>query len=162
MQDQENKNIISETKNDTSNIKSKNKIDLFPGVQNKLSAYSTNGNVRSNSKISIFNPLTFDEALDIVECLRDRGATTICLESMKKFDANRLVDFVAGASKALDGDFHKLSDQVYLFSPSNIKITAQKDIAKTNDDLTTGFDFIYNDKLNMEKPIFNKPWLSPR
>jgi hypothetical protein len=43
---------------------------------------------------------------------------------MKKIDANRLVDFVAGASAALDGDFHKLSEQVYLFCPSNIRITA--------------------------------------
>jgi len=45
---------------------------------------------------------------------------------MKKIDASRLVDFVAGASAALDGDFHKLSEQVYLFCPSNIKITAEK------------------------------------
>jgi hypothetical protein len=68
--------------------------------------------------------VSFEEALDIVECLRGRAATTISLENMKKLDASRLVDFVAGASAALDGDFHKLSEQVYLFCPSNIKITA--------------------------------------
>jgi len=44
-------------------------------------------------------------------------------ENMKKLDASRLVDFVAGASAALDGDFHKLSEQVYVFCPSNIRIT---------------------------------------
>jgi FtsZ-interacting cell division protein YlmF len=66
---------------------------------------------------------------------------------MKKIDANRLVDFVAGASAALNGDFHKLSDQVYLFCPSNIKITAPgKDEPPKftgSFDATGSLDFLY-------------------
>jgi len=69
--------------------------------------------------------VTFEEALDIVECLRGRAATTISLENMKKLDASRLVDFVAGASAALDGDFHKLSEQVYLFCRATSKSQRQ-------------------------------------
>ncbi|MBX9689396.1 MAG: cell division protein SepF, partial [Candidatus Obscuribacterales bacterium] len=65
---------------------------------------------------------SFEEALDIVEALRSRHATTISLDKLKKNDANRLVDFVAGASAALDGDFHKMTEQVFVFCPANIKI----------------------------------------
>jgi len=66
--------------------------------------------------------VSFEEALDIVEALRSRHATTISLDKLKKTDANRLVDFVAGASAALDGDFHKMTEQVFVFCPANIKI----------------------------------------
>lgn len=103
-------------------------VDLFPALADRhmmpINAIRQPVATHVGTQISIFSPCSFDEALDIVECLRGRAATTISLDNMKKWDASRLVDFVAGASAALDGDFHKLSDQVYLFCPANIKITA--------------------------------------
>lgn len=112
--------------NDSKN--GKREVDLFPALQDRrmmgLGAMRQNSApTRLGTQISIFSPVSFEEALEIVECLRSRAATTISLENMKKVDANRLVDFVAGASAALDGDFHKLSEQVYVFCPSNIRIT---------------------------------------
>ncbi|MBA4077401.1 MAG: hypothetical protein C0508_20395 [Cyanobacteria bacterium PR.023] len=105
----------------------KREIDLFPALQDRrmmaLGSVRQNAPTRLGTQISIFSPVSFEEALEIVECLRSRAATTISLENMKKLDASRLVDFVAGASAALDGDFHKLSEQVYVFCPSNIRIT---------------------------------------
>jgi FtsZ-interacting cell division protein YlmF len=122
----------------------KKEIDLFPALQDRRMMAIQHGAVRQNtptrlgSQISMFSPVSFEEALDIVECLRSRAATTISLENMKKLDASRLVDFVAGASAAIDGDFHKLSEQVYVFAPSNIKISAPvKDVPKA----TTGTTF---------------------
>ncbi|MBK7748850.1 MAG: cell division protein SepF [Candidatus Obscuribacter sp.] len=107
----------------------KREIDLFPALQDRrmmaLGSVRQAQPSRLGTQISIFSPVSFEEAIEIVECLRSRAATTISLENMKKLDASRLVDFVAGASAALDGDFHKLSEQVYVFCPANIKITAQ-------------------------------------
>jgi FtsZ-interacting cell division protein YlmF len=101
-------------------------VNIFPALTDRrgMPMSARQAPTRLGTQISVFCPVTFEEALDIVECLRGRAATTISLENMKKLDASRLVDFVAGASAALDGDFHKLSEQVYLFCPSNIKITA--------------------------------------
>ena len=106
----------------------KKDVELFPVVHERRTVMNqvvpTGGGMRLGTQISIFNPATFEDALEIVECLRSRAATTIALDSMKKGDAYRLIDFVSGASAALDGDFHKLTDQVYVFCPSNIKIVA--------------------------------------
>lgn len=106
----------------------KQDVDLFPALNDgrmmAMGSVRQQTPTRLGTQISIFNPVSFEEAIEIVECLRSRAATTISLENMKKVDANRLVDFVAGASAALDGDFHKLSEQVYVFCPSNIRITA--------------------------------------
>ncbi len=106
---------------------SKKDVNIFPALNDRRAmplSVRQAAPTRMGTQISIFCPSSFEEALDIVECLRSRSATTISLENLKKLDASRLVDFVAGASAALDGDFHKLSEQVYLFCPSNIKITA--------------------------------------
>jgi len=129
----------------------KNKVDLFPALADRRmspinSIRQAPLPMRTGTQISIFNPVSFDEALDIVECLRGRAATTISLDSMKKTDASRLVDFVAGASAALDGDFHKLSEYVYLFCPSNVKITAaNKNMQKSTTSPMGAFslDFLY-------------------
>lgn len=103
----------------------KKEVDLFPPIaernQNGIPV-SAGGGGRLATQISMFNPVTFEEALDVVEALRSRHAITISMDKLKKTDANRLVDFVAGASAALDGDFHKMTEQVYVFCPANIKI----------------------------------------
>ncbi len=118
----------------------KREVELFPPIaERNLSAptVSTGGGGRLATQISMFNPTSFEEALDIVEALRARNATTISLEKLKKNDANRLVDFVAGASAALDGDFHKMTEQVFVFCPANIKIiNSAKQQSMTSTDLT--------------------------
>jgi cell division inhibitor SepF len=128
----------------------KGEVNIFPALADKRGGAPIAAMRREparSTQISIFAPVSFEEALDIVECLRGRAATTISLENMKKLDANRLVDFVAGASAALNGDFHKLSEQVYLFCPSNIKITAPgKQIAPKftgSFDTPGSLDFLY-------------------
>jgi FtsZ-interacting cell division protein YlmF len=130
---------------------SQKQVELFPvqlhdrrlPVQYQAAA----GGGRTNGpQISIFNPSTFEDAVDIVECLRGRAATTISLDSMKKGDASRLIDFVTGASAALDGNFHKLTDQVYVFCPSNIKIIAPTILPGTKSG-AGALDFLFSSEI---------------
>lgn len=133
------------TSNKPANKQIKPEVNIFPALaERRTAALSMRQPTKLGTQISIFSPVSFEEALEIVECLRARAATTISLENMKKVDASRLVDFVAGASAALDGDFHKLSEQVYLFAPSNIKITAPGKSPKFTGTLdTAALDFLY-------------------
>lgn len=123
---------------------SKKEVDLFPGLTDRKSLPMVAPRATAaGSQISMFSPVTFDEAIDIVECLRSRAAITLCLENMRKVDASRLVDFVSGASAAIDGDFHKLSEHVYLFCPSNVRITvSDKTPAKGSNG---ALDFLYSE-----------------
>lgn len=142
-------------------------VDLFPALNDKrmlsMSSMRPAPAPIANTQISIFSPVSFDEAIEIVECLRCRAATTISLENMKKLDAKRLVDFVAGASAALDGDFHKLSEQVYIFCPSNIKITADLEKeAVTESEIPSdigALDFLYPSASQASTSSSTSPWL---
>ncbi|MBY0357137.1 MAG: cell division protein SepF [Candidatus Obscuribacterales bacterium] len=120
----------------SANKPAKREIELFPPIAERnmqaLPAVPTTGG-RLGTQISMFQPGTFEEALDIVEALRSRHATTISLEKLRKIDANRLVDFVSGASAALDGDFHKMTEQVFVFCPANIKIVSGQEVPATSE-----------------------------
>ena len=124
-----------------------NTVDLFPALADRrmmpINSIRQAVPVKHGTQISTFTPMSFDEALDIVESLRSRAAATISLDNMRKVDATRLVDFVAGASTALQGNFHKLSDQVYLFCPANIKISVPGKIPGKSGDGTGPLDFLY-------------------
>ncbi len=128
-------------------INGDNTVDLFPALADRrmmpINSIRQPVAVKHGTQISTFNPVSFDEALDIVECLRSRAATTITLDNMKKIDASRLVDFVAGASSALSGNFHKLSEQVYLFCPANIKISVPGKVTPSPFDAAQPLDFLY-------------------
>lgn len=124
---------------------SKKDVDLFPALVDRKSLPMVAPRPSAlGTQISMFTPLSFDDALDIVECLRSRASITLCLEKMRKIDAVRLVDFITGASAAIDGDSHRLSEQVYLFCPSNVKITVPA-AAVTAKATTSPLDFLYSE-----------------
>lgn len=160
----------SNSKVATNSSKERQVVDLFPALSDKrmltMSTMRPAPAPNGNTQISIFAPVSFEEAIEIVECLRCRAATTISLENMKKLDAKRLVDFVAGASAALDGDFHKLSEQVYIFCPSNIKITAdllqEEDEDATEEQLPAdigALDFLYSSTQQSNAAQSSSAWL---
>lgn len=104
----------------------KKEVELFPPIaernQHSVPSALKDSGGRLATRINMFTPVTFEEALEIVESLRARNAATISLDKLQNADANRLIDFVAGASAALDGDFHKMTEKVFLFCPASIRI----------------------------------------
>lgn len=157
---QENKDTTQEKPASPAGRTSKKEVDLFPALADRKNLPLVSSRImpaNSGPHISMFAPASFDEALDIVECLRTRCAATISLENMRKGDASRLVDFVSGASAAIDGDFHKMSEQVYLFCPANFRIvTKDKEDAKPKE--TNPLDFLYNGGSTGDKLTLGSLW----
>jgi cell division inhibitor SepF len=110
----------------------KPEVDLFPPLADRKTLSVVAPRPACNGPaISMFEPTSYEDALDIVECLRSRSSTTVCLDKMRKAEADRLVDFISGASAAIDGRFHQLSDQVYFFAPSNVRIVVTEKAEET-------------------------------
>lgn len=78
----------------------------------------------SQSEMLIVEPKSFEDALEIVESLRSRKAVIVNLSSLEPESAQRLIDFVAGATHALDGHQERVGDGIFLFSPSNVVISS--------------------------------------
>jgi len=74
----------------------------------------------------VLEPRSFDDALTIINFLKEKKAVILNLHTLPAEQEQRLVDFVAGATHALEGFQERVSDHIFAFSPSNHKISAQR------------------------------------
>lgn len=75
-------------------------------------------------KMVITQPTSFDQAGEICGYLKERKSVIINLEYVNKDVARRIIDFVAGASSALDGHMQKISNAIFLVAPVNYDISS--------------------------------------
>lgn len=77
----------------------------------------------SSSKILIVKPSDYDEAIEICDNLKSRKILVINMTSLESKIAQRLLDFMAGASYALGGSLEEIEKGVYIISPSNVEMS---------------------------------------
>jgi cell division inhibitor SepF len=67
----------------------------------------------------------FDDARRAADGLKDGQQQIINLEQTSVEMAERIIDFLNGATYALDGSVEKIGEQVYLFTPSTVTIDVE-------------------------------------
>ena len=91
--------------------KAKNNVVTYP---------SSRGN-----ELIITEPRSFSEdSMQLIKNLQDGRTIVLNLHLLDKEQAQRMVDFVSGATQALNGHQQKIADTVFIFAPTNISITA--------------------------------------
>ncbi len=78
--------------------------------------------VLTQSEVMIIEPKSFEDALAVVQSLREHRAVIMNMKELTPDMAQRLLDFVAGAAHALDGNQKQIGENIFLFSPSNVVI----------------------------------------
>ena len=73
-------------------------------------------------KMQISKPTTFEQAIEIINQLKNKNSVVINLEYVSKDVARRIVDVVSGAVKALDGNMEKVSNSIFVVAPYNYDI----------------------------------------
>ena len=73
-------------------------------------------------RMVIVEPETFDDSQSIADYIRDRKPVVINFESTPDDIAKRVVDFVSGATYALDGNIQKVGKEIFLCVPSNVTV----------------------------------------
>ncbi len=67
----------------------------------------------------------FDDARRAADGLKDGQQQIINLEQTPVEMAERIIDFLNGATYALDGSVEKIGEQVYLFTPATVTIDVE-------------------------------------
>lgn len=78
-----------------------------------------------NAEVLVIEPRSFEEAPQIVEHLRSRKSVILNLTLMDSDQAQRSVDFVAGATYAIDGHQERVGEGIFLFTPSTVTISSE-------------------------------------
>lgn len=76
----------------------------------------------TQSEVMIIEPKSFDDALAVVQSLREHRAVIMNMKALSVEQARRLLDFVSGAAHALDGHQKQVGEDIFLFSPSSVVI----------------------------------------
>ncbi|HHP7229921.1 MAG TPA: cell division protein SepF [Xenococcaceae cyanobacterium] len=88
----------------------------------------------SDAEVSVITPRSFDEMPEVIRALRDRKSVILNLNMMEPELAQRAVDFVSGGTYAIDGQFQRVGETIFLFTPSCVKVNIHLDVI---DDLTS-------------------------
>lgn len=84
------------------------------------------GQTEQPLKMMIVEPETFDDSQSIADYLRDRKPVIINFESTAPDVAKRIVDFISGATYALDGNIQKVGKDIFLCVPSSVTVDRGK------------------------------------
>ena len=91
-------------------------------LQNK----SINPNT-SQFKMVVIEPKGFDESPKLVDNLKSKKPVIINLEKVESDTARKIFDFLSGATYALNGNVQKIANNIFIFAPENVDVTANID-----------------------------------
>lgn len=79
----------------------------------------------NNTEVIICEPRKYSESVEFVKYLRDKKSIIVNISLLDGAEACRIVDFLCGAAHALSGNMNKISDNVYIFTPVNVTLSAE-------------------------------------
>lgn len=89
----------------------------------------------SPANIVLIEPRSFEDSLEIVNHLKGRKSVIVNLQYLDKELAQRVIDFVSGATLALDGTQERVGSGVFIFASINCKIETESEGVKAYKDL---------------------------
>lgn len=77
----------------------------------------------ANMEVCVIKPTAVDEAREIIETLLGGRTVILNLEGLDIEIAQRIIDFSSGASFAINGNLQKISNYIFLVTPTNVDIS---------------------------------------
>lgn len=81
-------------------------------------------------EVMVIEPRSFEESLEIVNNLREKKSAILNLHLLDREQSQRIVDFLSGATHAIDGNQQKIGEGVFIFTPNNVAISAETEKAR--------------------------------
>jgi cell division inhibitor SepF len=96
---------------------------IFNSNKKQNSSKVVNIHTASSAKVVIIKPTDYDEAVNIADSLKNRKIVVVNTTVLDSKVAQRLLDFISGASYALGAELQQIEKGVYILSPSNVEVT---------------------------------------
>ena len=91
----------------------------------RVSNVATHPTSYKSGEVTVIEPRSFSESAQIVKKLIDKKTVVLHLDLLDKEQSQRTIDFVCGAAHALNGTAQKISDMVFIFTPSNVSLSVE-------------------------------------
>ena len=119
----------------------------------EMAKNNQNQKARSNGKIQVYVPKSFEEAFGIIKNVKSGFTAMVNVEVANPQVAQRIIDVISGAIFALDGDCKKMGEKQYIFSlntetigaydflPTSGMANGNQSPSGFNFNMNQGFDF---------------------
>ena len=95
-----------------------------PSASNKVTPMRHPAAKRSgNMEVCVVKPSSVDDSREITETLLSGRTVILNLEGRDLEIAQRLIDFISGATFAINGNLQKISNYIFLVTPTNVDIS---------------------------------------
>ena len=115
-------------------FESKPKNNTRQATNNKVTPMRQ-ANRKANMEVCVIKPTTVDDAREITETLLGGSTVILNLEGLDLEVAQRIIDFTSGATFAINGNLQKISNFIFLVTPTNVDISGD-----LHDLLNSSFD----------------------
>ena len=78
------------------------------------------------TKVHVVAPARFGDAKEIADCLKGGRPVIVNLTVAERDLQRRMIDFCSGVTYALSGEMEKVADQVFLLTPTNVKVSDEE------------------------------------
>lgn len=74
-------------------------------------------------EVCVIKPNKMEDSREITETLLGGRTVILNLEGIDLEDAQRIIDFISGATFAIDGNLQKISNSIFLVTPAHVDIS---------------------------------------
>ena len=87
---------------------------------------STPESTGANARVHIVSPARFADAVEIANRLMSNQPVIVNMQTADRDLQRRMIDFCSGATYALSGGMERVADEVFLLTPSNVKVSDEE------------------------------------
>lgn len=99
----------------------------IPTKTKKINNNVVNIHTNSNMKIVVHEPLSYEEAPEIVDDLKTRKAVVVNFEQLEANLKRQIFDFINGALYAVEGKIQKVTKDIFILAPKSVEIDGLKE-----------------------------------
>jgi len=79
--------------------------------------------VNVNMEVCVIRPTSIDDGREITDTLLDGRTVVLNVEGLPVDVAQRIIDFTSGSCYAISGNLQKISNYIFIITPSNVDIS---------------------------------------
>jgi len=106
----------------------RNRPSFFKGSMDNTNNVIDMPSMGGSQEVVVMYPRKFEEMPAAIQALRERKSIVVNLTTMEPDQAQRCVDFVAGATYAIDGKQERVADSIFFFAPSCVTLTTHNSV----------------------------------
>lgn len=101
-------------------------------------------NVHTNMQVKLIvkKPQSYDEATGICDYLKEKRPVVVNLEGLQREVAQRIIDFLSGATYSLEGNIHTVTNSIFILAPKNVDVTGEDEQPYSSDSENATFSWM--------------------